>query len=252
MSPARRCRQPRWCCGSLATVQRGETFGLTDGDVIAGSAGADIGRVPWRLASSSRRTCGTVRRPGWFLDQRANRMLVGAMADGLDVLDVFAADGRIQRARRRRRRPVGAQRRSVGTDAWPQRRATWNGIGRSPAVRACAHDDPGRRRIRGDVRSRSAGPALRLGGRRSAVVRPAPVERGRGAAGLHAPDPSRRPARRPGWRARAGVVLEPGAPRALLRDRRERREPRPVVRCGRSPAPATTSTTRSRSRRATI
>ena len=33
------------------------------------------------------------QKTGWFLDQRANRMLVGAMSDGLDVLDMFAATG---------------------------------------------------------------------------------------------------------------------------------------------------------------
>ena len=191
------------------------------------------------------------QKTGSFLDQRANRMLVGAMSDGLDVLDVFAADGRIQRARRRRRRQVGAQRRSVGTD-----------VGRSGAQHGTESDasggaglrprDPGRRRVRGAVRSRSAGQALRIGRRRSAVVRPAPVERGGGAAGLHAPDPSRRSARGSGWSARAGFVLEPGATRAPSSRPSRAPEPRPIVRCGRSPAPATTSTTRSRSRRAPI
>jgi len=74
------------------TVARGDTFGLADGDVIAGRLDTDV--VVFReggLAFEADVRRG--QKTGWFLDQRANRMLVGAMADGLDVLDMFAATG---------------------------------------------------------------------------------------------------------------------------------------------------------------
>ena len=191
------------------------------------------------------------QKTGWFLDQRANRMLVGAMTDGLDVLDVFAAAGGFSV-----HAAAGGARSVLSVDlSAPTLAAAVRNMERNrtlPAVQACAARDPGRRRVRGAVRPRSAGEALRVGGRRSAVVRPAPVERGGRAAGLHAPDPSRRSARGSGRRARAGVVLEPGAGERLLRDRRARRGRAPIVRCGRSRARVTTSTTRSRFRRAPI
>ena len=74
------------------TVQRGETHGLTDGDVIAGS----LDDEPVVFLEAGLRFEADVRhgqKTGWFLDQRANRVTVGSMAGGHDVLDVFAAGG---------------------------------------------------------------------------------------------------------------------------------------------------------------
>lgn len=73
-------------------VQRGETYGLADGDVLAGALDADV--VVFReggldFAADVRRG----QKTGWFLDQRANRLMAGTMTRGLDVLDVFSATG---------------------------------------------------------------------------------------------------------------------------------------------------------------
>lgn len=73
-------------------VARGDTQGLADGDVIAGSL--DDG--PVTFIEAGLRFEADVRagqKTGWFLDQRANRVRVGSMAGGLDVLDVFCAAG---------------------------------------------------------------------------------------------------------------------------------------------------------------
>ncbi len=84
-------------CGGVVVrlarnVARGETFGLTDGDVIAGT----VPDGPVRFFEGGLQFDADVRagqKTGHFLDQRANRLRVGAMASGRDVLDVFASTG---------------------------------------------------------------------------------------------------------------------------------------------------------------
>jgi 23S rRNA (cytosine1962-C5)-methyltransferase len=74
------------------TVQRDETWGLADGDVVAGA----FGDSPVTFVEAGLEFEADVRRgqkTGWFLDQRANRVRVGSMSSGHDVLDVFAATG---------------------------------------------------------------------------------------------------------------------------------------------------------------
>jgi len=73
-------------------VQRGETHGLDDGDLLAGH----IHDGPVRFREGDLWFAADVRRgqkTGHFLDQRANRLRVGSMSAGLDVLDVFASTG---------------------------------------------------------------------------------------------------------------------------------------------------------------
>lgn len=73
-------------------LQARETFGLDDGDVIAG----DVPDGPVRFVEAGLHFEADVRagqKTGHFLDQRANRIRVGQMSDGRDVLDVFASTG---------------------------------------------------------------------------------------------------------------------------------------------------------------
>lgn len=73
-------------------VARGETHGLSDGDVIAGA----VPPGPVRFVEGGLWFDADVRagqKTGHFLDQRANRLRVAAMASGRDVLDVFASTG---------------------------------------------------------------------------------------------------------------------------------------------------------------
>ena len=73
-------------------LQTRETFGLSDGDVIAG----DLADGPVRFLEGGLEFEADVRagqKTGHFLDQRANRLRVGEMAAGRDVLDVFASTG---------------------------------------------------------------------------------------------------------------------------------------------------------------
>ncbi len=73
-------------------LQARETFGLNDGDVIAGL----VPDGPVRFLEAGLAFEADVRagqKTGHFLDQRANRMRVGEMAVGRDVLDVFASTG---------------------------------------------------------------------------------------------------------------------------------------------------------------
>jgi 23S rRNA (cytosine1962-C5)-methyltransferase len=73
-------------------LQTIDTFGLHDGDVIAG----DVPDGPVRFKEGGLVFEADVRRgqkTGHFLDQRANRLLVGSMAGGREVLDVFASTG---------------------------------------------------------------------------------------------------------------------------------------------------------------
>ena len=72
--------------------QHQETFGLADGQVIAGT----VPDGPVRFLEGGLRFEADLRagqKTGHFLDQRANRLRVGAMARGRDVLDVFASTG---------------------------------------------------------------------------------------------------------------------------------------------------------------
>lgn len=73
-------------------VADGETHALFDGQTLAGSAPS--GPVPFRehgLVFAADVVHG--QKTGHFLDQRDNRALVGSLADGADVLDVFACTG---------------------------------------------------------------------------------------------------------------------------------------------------------------
>lgn len=73
-------------------VASGETFGLSDGDVIAGA----LDENPVRFTEGGLLFEADVRtgqKTGHFLDQRANRLRVGAVAAGCNVLDLFAATG---------------------------------------------------------------------------------------------------------------------------------------------------------------
>jgi 23S rRNA (cytosine1962-C5)-methyltransferase len=73
-------------------LQALDTFGLHDGDVIAG----EVPDGPVRFMEGGLTFEADARRgqkTGHFLDQRANRLLVGSMANKRDVLDVFASTG---------------------------------------------------------------------------------------------------------------------------------------------------------------
>jgi 23S rRNA (cytosine1962-C5)-methyltransferase len=73
-------------------LQTRETFGLHDGDVVAG----DVPDGPVRFTEAGLQFDADVRagqKTGHFLDQRANRIRVGEIAAGRDVLDVFASTG---------------------------------------------------------------------------------------------------------------------------------------------------------------
>jgi 23S rRNA (cytosine1962-C5)-methyltransferase len=73
-------------------VADGETFGLDDGDVIWGQ----IPDGPVLFTEGGLTFEADVRhgqKTGHFLDQRANRLRVGRLAAGRDVLDVFASTG---------------------------------------------------------------------------------------------------------------------------------------------------------------
>jgi 23S rRNA (cytosine1962-C5)-methyltransferase len=84
-------------CGGVVlrlarNLQTRETFGLVDGDVIAGK----VPDGPVRFLEAGLEFDADVRagqKTGHFLDQRANRIRVGEMAAGRDVLDVFASTG---------------------------------------------------------------------------------------------------------------------------------------------------------------
>ena len=84
-------------CGGVVVrfarnTERGETFGLADGDVIAGT----VPGGPIRFFEGGLQFDADVRsgqKTGHFLDQRANRLRVGEIAAGCDVLDVFASTG---------------------------------------------------------------------------------------------------------------------------------------------------------------
>ncbi len=74
------------------SVSVGETHGLADGDTILGDP--PDGPVLFRerdLTMEADVVHG--QKTGHFLDQRDNRALVRSMADGADVLDVFASTG---------------------------------------------------------------------------------------------------------------------------------------------------------------
>jgi 23S rRNA (cytosine1962-C5)-methyltransferase len=73
-------------------VADGETYGLDDGDVIAG----EIPDGPVLFTEGGLTFEAEVRtgqKTGHFLDQRANRLRIGRLAQGRTVLDVFAATG---------------------------------------------------------------------------------------------------------------------------------------------------------------
>lgn len=76
-------------------VQRGETHGLRDGQIIAGDdAGAAAETVEF-LENGYRFTAdlGRGQKTGHFCDQRDNRAAIGAHSAGASVLDVFSCTG---------------------------------------------------------------------------------------------------------------------------------------------------------------
>ncbi len=84
------------CSGVVVRLARNlqarETFGLLDGDVIAGR----VPDGPVRFREGELWFDADLRvgqKTGHFLDQRSNRLRVGEMAAGGDVLDVFASTG---------------------------------------------------------------------------------------------------------------------------------------------------------------
>ncbi len=84
------------CSGVVLRLARNlqdrETFGLHDGDVIAGR----VPDGPVRFLEAGLWFDADVRagqKTGHFLDQRTNRIRVGSMSSGRDVLDVFASTG---------------------------------------------------------------------------------------------------------------------------------------------------------------
>ena len=73
-------------------VAAGDTFGLSDGDTIVGSAPNQPVFFRERgLVFEADVVHG--QKTGHFLDQRGNRLMVGTMSEGRDVLDAFAATG---------------------------------------------------------------------------------------------------------------------------------------------------------------
>jgi 23S rRNA (cytosine1962-C5)-methyltransferase len=75
-----------------AEKRSADLFGLSDGDVIAGT----LPDGPVQFTEGGLLFEADVRsgqKTGHFLDQRANRILVGEKARGRDVLDVFASTG---------------------------------------------------------------------------------------------------------------------------------------------------------------
>ena len=78
---------------NLQSAKRvGDLFGLSDGDVIAG----ELADGPVQFSEGGLLFEADVRlgqKTGHFLDQRANRFSVGAMARDRDVLDLFASTG---------------------------------------------------------------------------------------------------------------------------------------------------------------
>ncbi len=129
-------------CGAVVLrlariVQRGETFGFTDGDVIAGA----LDDAPVVFVESGLEFEADVRRgqkTGWFLDQRANRIAVGSIAAGQDVLDVFCATGGFSvHAAAGGARSVHSVDLSAPTLAAATRNMERNRV--LPAVAACTH-----------------------------------------------------------------------------------------------------------------
>jgi len=74
------------------TVAAGETFGLSDGDTVAGRPPDGPVRFRERGLVMEADVVGG-NKTGHFLDQRDNRALVRGMADGAAVLDVFSSTG---------------------------------------------------------------------------------------------------------------------------------------------------------------
>lgn len=84
------------CAGVVLRLARAlaerDTFGLADGDVIAGTVpDSPVSFLEGGLAFEADVRRG--QKTGHFLDQRANRLRVGAMSRDRDVLDVFASTG---------------------------------------------------------------------------------------------------------------------------------------------------------------
>jgi 23S rRNA (cytosine1962-C5)-methyltransferase len=74
------------------SVADGVTYGLSDGDVVVGPAvDGPIRFLERDLVLEADVVHG--QKTGHFLDQRDNRALVRSMADGAEVLDVFASTG---------------------------------------------------------------------------------------------------------------------------------------------------------------
>ena len=66
---------------------------LADGDTLLGQTPTRTGAASASAGSSMEADVVHGQKTGHFLDQRDNRALVRSMADGRDVLDVFASTG---------------------------------------------------------------------------------------------------------------------------------------------------------------
>ncbi len=126
-------------CGGVVVrlsrnLEHGETFGLVDGDVVAGV----VAEGPVRFLEDGlvfEADVRTGQKTGHFLDQRANRRRIGSMAADRDVLDVFASTGGFSvHAAAGGARSVHAVDLSAPTLAAAERNMALN----EPVVRACA------------------------------------------------------------------------------------------------------------------
>lgn len=202
-------------------LQTRETFGLADGDVIAG----DLPDGPVRFVEAGLEFDADVRtgqKTGHFLDQRANRIRVGAMSSGLDVLDVFASTGGFSvHAAAGGARSVHAVDLSAPTLAAAEHNMALNA--HLDAVRACDFTTEVGDAFEVMVQLAPRRPRLRSRRRGPAVVRPAASECRRSAACLHAAHASGAAPRSAGRDAGPGVVFEPCHRRAVLRHHRRRR-----------------------------
>ena len=173
-------------------LQHGETFRLSDGDLIAGDD-RDVALDRVAFVEAGLEFEADVRagqKTGHFLDQRANRIRVGSMSAGRDVLDVFASTGGFSvHAAAGAARSVHAVDLSAPTLAAAERNMALN-AGRE-AVAACNFTTQLGDAFEVMAKFGACGGDVRPGGRRPAVVRAAPERSRRGAPGLHAPDTPR-------------------------------------------------------------
>jgi 23S rRNA (cytosine1962-C5)-methyltransferase len=115
-------------------LQERESYGLDDGDVLVGDPPDPVTFQEGRLTFEADVRSG--QKTGHFLDQRANRLLVGKMTGGRSVLDVFASTGGFSvHAAAGGARSVHAIDQSAPTIAVAKRNMSYNN--EIPAVAAC-------------------------------------------------------------------------------------------------------------------